>query len=1310
VPIDKPGFYVLELASPALGRSLLAKPSSMYVRTTVLVTNLGVHLKQGRENNLVWVTTLDKGKPVPNAQIRVSDCNGDEIAAGKTDAQGLLKIDGPFEPQRECHTSERGFDDYFVSARVDDPKTGPDMAFVSSNWNRGIEAWRFNVPTDTDSAPTVRAHTVFDRTLLRAGETVSMKHFVRTETLQSLAFPAQYPSRVTIRHLGSDQTYKLPLTWSADHSADTQFTLPQAAKLGEYSVTLEGGPDDAPTSSYYSGSFRVEAFRLPVLKGTIGARDAQKSPLVAVKEAPLAVQIDYVSGGGASNLPVQVSALMKWASPPFADRFEDFSFAPYRPERSDGNADDDAQDGDNTPAANDDPDATRLIADKLPLTLDRNGAGSVTLKGLPDVDAPKRVALEATFADPNGEVQTIRGDTILWPAAVVAGIKAGHWVSVGQRVPVQALAVDLQGKPRASVPIEIRGVAHVTTSSRKRMVGGFYAYDNKSDTRELGVLCSGKTDDKGRMACDAKLEQAGNVQLIAVAKDGDGRVSNAATSVWVTREDDLWFGGDNTDRIDVIPEKTSYEPGETARFQVRMPFRYATALVAVERGGVMETHIVELNGKNPTVDLKVGESWGRTSTCRCSRCAAGYAKCRGTRSSRGAGRRRSNGRAFWTEGRHYEAPTAFVDLSKPAFRYGLGEIKVGTAVHRLGVTVTTDATRYTVRGKAQAHVKVTLPNGQPAPAGTQIAVAAVDEALLELMPNNSWDLLGAMLQRRAYGVETATAQMEIVGRRHWPQGRAGRRRRRQRADARAVRHAAAVESARDARRERQRNRRGAAERRAHALPDRRDRGGRPRPLRHRQHVDPQHAGSPADFRPAAAGARRRCVPRAAHAAQHDRARDAGGRDAARDGPRRRAAVRLARGQRGRRGRVDHHRAATGARRGRRAELAHRRGRARWQACVRRARRHAEGRAGAAGHRAAGDARAGRRHADVAGRAARGRRERRAGRDARRHRRIAASEARRRPARRAPLVRALSVPLPRTADVARDRPARCRAMAGAGRAHARLSRQRRARQLLPAAVGRCALRQSDAVVVPARGRRRSRPPRPALRAAGRPAHAARSRPRALRRRPRRAQRLGAAPGSRPAQARRDRGAVAVRRRARPHARLDRNRAEPVADVGGDRLSRDPQAREGHPAARRETGAGRTDPARTPDLPGYAARLLDRARRRPVVADDEQRDQRRAPRARVRRRPGVEGRDAARDGRPARAATPGRVADDHVERTRPARRRALLAYLREHAGRRHDEGRARRQRARSRGRRRRQPMRADRPPQPPRRPARPPRAAC
>ena len=60
-----------------------------------------------------------------------------------------------------------------------------------------------------------------------------------------------------------------------------------------------------------------------------------------------------------------------------------------------------------------------------------------------------------------------------------------------------------------------------------------------------------------------------------------------------------------------------------------------------------------------------------------------------------------------------------------------------------------------------------------------MAFAAVDEGLLALRGNDSWDLLHAMLRQRAWGVATATGQSEIVGRRHY--GRkavAGRRRRR----------------------------------------------------------------------------------------------------------------------------------------------------------------------------------------------------------------------------------------------------------------------------------------------------------------------------------------------------------------------------------------------------------------------------------------------------------------------------------------------------------------------------------------------------
>src|SRR4029077_13069814 len=92
-------------------------------------------------------------------------------------------------------------------------------------------------------------------------------------------------------------------------------------------------------------------------------------------------------------------------------------------------------------------------------------------------------------------------------------------------------------------------------------------------------------------------------------KDSAGNVARAASSVWVTRQGELWFGGEDHDRIDLLPEKKSYQPGETARLQVRMPFRFATALVTVEREGVISSEVVQLNGQDPTVSVKISEAW-----------------------------------------------------------------------------------------------------------------------------------------------------------------------------------------------------------------------------------------------------------------------------------------------------------------------------------------------------------------------------------------------------------------------------------------------------------------------------------------------------------------------------------------------------------------------------------------------------------------------------------------------------------------------------------------------------------------------------
>ena len=417
IPLS-PGFHVVEIASQKLGTSLLderhGNGRTMYVRTSALVTNLGVHFKLGRENALAWVTTLDKGAPVAGATVRVSTCGGQAVAQAVTNAQGIASFKGLASEPPRCNGGDYR-NAYFVSARST-TGGGHDMSFTWSDWHRGIEPWRFNVPTSQGNRPDQRAHTIFDRTLLRAGETVSMKHLLRIETSQGFGLADEVPEKLVVTHTGSGQQYVQPLDWrkttTGGQSAESTFAIPPTAKLGEYQVELRLG-----SRSLTSGSFRVEEFRLPVLEGRI--QPNEKKALVNVKAVPTDIQINYVSGGGASNLPVRVSALLRAKTLSYSD-YEAFNFSPPSVQHAAGEG------GEEDATATQD---QRVVADKLAVTLDRNGAGKTSITGLPPSRQARELLLEASYADPNGEVQTIRSVATLWPSAVVAGIKTEGWVS-----------------------------------------------------------------------------------------------------------------------------------------------------------------------------------------------------------------------------------------------------------------------------------------------------------------------------------------------------------------------------------------------------------------------------------------------------------------------------------------------------------------------------------------------------------------------------------------------------------------------------------------------------------------------------------------------------------------------------------------------------------------------------------------------------------------------------------------------------------------------------------------------------------------
>src|SRR3546814_6021565 len=91
---------------------------------------------------------------------------------------------------------------------------------------------------------------------------------------------------------------------------------------------------------------------------------------------------------------------------------------------------------------------------------------------------------------------------------------------------------------------------------------------------------------------------SGEGTLVGTAQDGGRNEGRAVASGVPAGDDEWWFGGDNGDRMDVIAEKPRYAAGDTAKFQVRMPFREATALVTVEREGVLSSFVVPLKGTN----------------------------------------------------------------------------------------------------------------------------------------------------------------------------------------------------------------------------------------------------------------------------------------------------------------------------------------------------------------------------------------------------------------------------------------------------------------------------------------------------------------------------------------------------------------------------------------------------------------------------------------------------------------------------------------------------------------------------------------
>lgn len=736
IPLKQSGFYVVEIGSRLLGQSLLGRDQVRHVATSALVTNLAVHFNWGREDSSVWVTRLDSGQPVADAAITIVDyCAGTTRAQARTDRDGIAKISTSFGEPHEgvgCNSwSPRA--PLLVFAQQ-----GEDFSFTQSGWTKGIAPYQFGLNSSVEWQSRI-FHTVLDRALFKPGETVSMKHFLRQHdsTGVSLRPSSAGTRKVRLTHRASGQEYEINAQFDAEGVAENTWMIPLEARMGDYSIAIA----DQDKMFRESARFKVEQFRLPSMRASV---IGSPKPLVQQPSAVLDLHVAYLSGGGASGLAAKLRTVVESRSMDYT-AYDDYEFggAPVK---------EGIFTGESYSSSHADPDAplTKAKVQVLPITLDGDGSARVTVSDLPRLDSPALLTAELEYADANGELLTATGRVRLVPSELIVGIRREGWAASAEQLRFRVLVLGLDGKPRSNQPVQVSMYQSSAYSYRKRLIGGFYAYETTRETRKLPISCTGVSNQQGLVMCEVAPAISGELLVRAEAADSQQRVSGATMSFWVAGQGDWWFEGTQGDRMDVLPEKKEYAAGETARFQVRMPFREATALVTVAREGVLSSFTVQLKGQSPIVEVPIADAYAPNVFVSVL-AVRGRIPRIGRRGHRGAD----------------DEVTALVDLNKPSYRLGMAKINVGWKPHRLNVRVTADRSVYKVAEKAAVQVHVERDNGKVLPAGTEIALAAIDEALLELAPNPSWNLLDAMMGERGIEVRTSTAQMQVVGKRHY---------------------------------------------------------------------------------------------------------------------------------------------------------------------------------------------------------------------------------------------------------------------------------------------------------------------------------------------------------------------------------------------------------------------------------------------------------------------------------------------------------------------------------------------------------------
>ena len=677
------------------------------VRASVVqVTNLALTVKDSPRNTLVMVTRLDDGEPVSGAAVTIRTLDNAPFWTGTTDQSGIV-----LAPRTELRDPEREWEFRFV---VTAEKDG-DVAYVGSDWNEGIAPWAFGLTLDLrEASPLLRGSVFADRGVYRLGEEVHFKALLRSDTPAGVApLAAGTPVEIVVKDTQGQQVDKRTVSVGPWSSADWTLRLPEGP-LGRYEVSASVSGHRDPVS----GNFLVAAYRRPDFRVDVNLAGESSVAGVGLKGL---VDGRYLFGASMTGR----TARWKYSKQPLfdvpraiADRFPPERYAMLDEEE-------DPEQHQRAPQALEEKDAVLGADGQLALDLETDLRGG----------RPYQYQLEAEVTDLSRQAIAGRASFRVDPAPwYVALRRPPFFVGIDAGVDTEVAAVDLAGQATAGVAVEVTLTQVQWHAVRRAEGGSFYTWE--TERREVPAGRWEMTTSGAPSPLHVPLTSGGFFVLRAKATDDDGRSTLSSVSFYVLGPGFTAWERHDHNRIDLVPEKKRYRPGEEARILIKSPWDNATALLTTEREGTRTHRTFRLRSTQETVTVPITEDAIPNI----------YVSVVLVKGRTGA-----------------YTPEDSSDPGKPAFRVGYVQLEVDDASKRLAVEVKADREEYRPAARARVEVRVRDAKGRGGPA--EVTLWAVDYGVLSLTGYRTPDVLPAVYVPKALQVQTEDSRQNIVSRR-----------------------------------------------------------------------------------------------------------------------------------------------------------------------------------------------------------------------------------------------------------------------------------------------------------------------------------------------------------------------------------------------------------------------------------------------------------------------------------------------------------------------------------------------------------------